>query len=311
MEQTARRRSHISVVGAFEEPTTDLEPAPYGNGYGNGDDYGNDDGYATTPHYTSHEPIPLFLSDPDGEPDPHEFTRSSDRRRAITMRILAVAVAASAAAALAVVYHSDVARVLIANAKASINSAIAEQTAAAQPPSEAVRKVPLKDPARVANPIVLARADAREMSPPPAPSREAIASAYQSAMQSQGPAPTAVAAVAPAAPALTAAPTAAPVAAAAPVKTLDPDTLATLMSRAKSMLAVGDIPPARLLLERAANAQDATAAFLLAQTYDPVVLGTRDIRTITPDPAIARDWYQKAARLGSAEAQARLAQLKN
>ena len=83
------------------------------------------------------------------------------------------------------------------------------------------------------------------------------------------------------------------------------------MSRAKSMLAVGDIPTARLLLERAADAQDATAAFLLAQTYDPVVLGTRDIRTITPDPAMARDWYQKAARLGSAEAQSRLAQLKN
>jgi hypothetical protein len=38
------------------------------------------------------------------------------------------------------------------------------------------------------------------------------------------------------------------------------------MTRAKSLLALGDVAAARLLLERAANAQDAPAAFLLAQT---------------------------------------------
>jgi TPR repeat protein len=63
-----------------------------------------------------------------------------------------------------------------------------------------------------------------------------------------------------------------------------------------------------LLLERAANAPDATAAFLLAQTYDPAVLKVRDMRSITPDPVIARDWYRKAASFGSAEAQQRLTQ---
>jgi len=41
--------------------------------------------------------------------------------------------------------------------------------------------------------------------------------------------------------------------------------------------------------------------FLLAQTYDPDVLGARDARTITPDIAEARAWYQKAAQLGSAD----------
>ena len=66
------------------------------------------------------------------------------------------------------------------------------------------------------------------------------------------------------------------------------------------MLTLGDIAAARLLLERAANAQDATAAFLLAQTYDPAVLGVRDTRSITPDPVMARDWYRKAASFGSA-----------
>jgi TPR repeat protein len=77
------------------------------------------------------------------------------------------------------------------------------------------------------------------------------------------------------------------------------------------MLTRGDIAAARLLLERAASAQDATAAFLLAQTYDPAVLGVRDTRSITPDPVMARDWYRKAASFGSADAQQRLTQLQN
>jgi TPR repeat protein len=65
------------------------------------------------------------------------------------------------------------------------------------------------------------------------------------------------------------------------------------------------------LLERAADAQEPSAALLLAQTYDPAVLGTMDMRSITPDPAIARNWYQKAASFGSLEAQQRLAQMQN
>jgi TPR repeat protein len=66
-----------------------------------------------------------------------------------------------------------------------------------------------------------------------------------------------------------------------------------------------------LLLERAANAQDATAALLLAQTYDPAVLGTRDTRSVNADADAARDWYQRAAALGSSEAEQRLALLSN
>ena len=97
----------------------------------------------------------------------------------------------------------------------------------------------------------------------------------------------------------------------APSKTLDAETLTPLLARAKKMLALGDIGASRLLLERAANAQDATAAFLLARTYDPTVLGSPDTRTITPDARMARDWYRKAAGLGSSEAQKRLTQLQN
>ena len=84
-----------------------------------------------------------------------------------------------------------------------------------------------------------------------------------------------------------------------------------LMKRAKDLLASGDIPPARLLLERAAGAQEPSAALLLAQTYDPQVLGTRDVRNINADLATARKWYQKAAQLGSADAQRRLGQMQN
>ncbi len=50
---------------------------------------------------------------------------------------------------------------------------------------------------------------------------------------------------------------------------------------------------------------------MLARTYDPEVLGKSDARSITPDPAKARDWYRKAAELGSQRAQQRLAQMQN
>ncbi len=94
--------------------------------------------------------------------------------------------------------------------------------------------------------------------------------------------------------------------AAAAVRRIDPDELAALLKRAKGLLAVGDITSARLLLERAADGQEAEAAFMLAGTYDPQVLGVQDMRSITPDPAMARSWYQKAAQLGSADAKRRL-----
>jgi hypothetical protein len=102
-----------------------------------------------------------------------------------------------------------------------------------------------------------------------------------------------------------------PEAVATPVRRMDPDELAALIKRAEGLIAIGDIPPARLLLKRAADAQAPRAALLLARTYDPAVLGTPDMRSIQPDPAAARHWYQKAAELGSLDAQKRLAEIKN
>jgi len=130
------------------------------------------------------------------------------------------------------------------------------------------------------------------------PSREEIQAAYQSAMKGGQ-----VAAVAPVAPP--------PQPAAPAARRMDPDELAGLLKRARSLLAVGDIPAARLLLERAADAQEAEAALMLGTTYDPLVIGNQDMRSITPDPAMARQWYQKAAALGSADARRRLSQIQN
>jgi len=96
-----------------------------------------------------------------------------------------------------------------------------------------------------------------------------------------------------------------------PARTLGADEVTGLFKRAKGLIAVGDIVAARLLLERAADAQDVNAALLLAQTYDPAVLGTTDVRTITPDRAAARSWYERAAGLGSVNAKQRLAQMQN
>ncbi len=234
------------------------------------------------------DPIPLFLSDPLGTPDPREFAPQDLRfGRRLIPRVFAAVLAASTLAILATVFQPDLRSLVAANAGGATVAA---------PEQPVARQVALKDSVRVTN-TMLASADTHNLPVPSTPSREAIATAYQSALQAQLPAP--VAAVQPAPPPPP------------PTKTLDAETLAALMTRAKSLIGVGDIAAARLLLERAASAGDATAALLLARTYDPAVLGTRDTRSINADASVARDWYQKAATLGSAEAQQRLAQLSN
>jgi hypothetical protein len=94
-----------------------------------------------------------------------------------------------------------------------------------------------------------------------------------------------------------------------PARLLDKEQLANLLKKGRYLLSIGDIAPARLLLERAADAHDASAAFDLAGTYDPAVLTRSRVSGITPDLAMARMWYEKALNLGHSEAQQRLAQL--
>ena len=101
----------------------------------------------------------------------------------------------------------------------------------------------------------------------------------------------------------------APAATQSPARAMDKEELANLLKRGRYLLSIGDIAPARLLLERAADALDASAAFDLAGTYDPAVLTRSHVSGIVPDLAMARMWYEKALSLGHSEAQQRLAQL--
>ena len=259
----------------------------------------------------SQDSIPLFLSDYDGEPDPSEYMTPvrKDRRLSVSSRILAAVLASAAVAILVAMFSSDATRDLIVNAKASSTTVVPAPSAAQpNPAQQTARDIALKDPTRLSAPANQT-AGVRTVTTVAvaAPTREEIAAAYQSALPSRAPAaaPAAVA-TAPIATAPVAAPANPP-----PARKLDAEEVAMLLNRAKGLLAAGDIASARLLLERAADAQETRAMLLLAQTYDPEVLGTQDIRNIVPDPAMARVWYQKAAQLGSADAQRRLAQLQN
>jgi hypothetical protein len=251
------------------------------------------DTYRSTPSTAARDdllpedPMPLFLSgggDAAIQPVFGSGTRGNRDRASVWPRIFKASIVATAAAGIALAILSmENPFALFANAKASLIGASAG-------PSSSGASAPAVQAA------VNVRAVPMASAPPPTvstPTRDEIAIALRTAHQSlpeiRQPPP----------------------AAAAPARKLDADELATLLKRARGLIAIGDIAPARLLLERAADAQEASAALLLAQTYDPAVLGTQDSRSITPDPAAARGWYQKAAQFGSRDAEQRLAQMQN
>jgi hypothetical protein len=105
------------------------------------------------------------------------------------------------------------------------------------------------------------------------------------------------------------APTASPVAEPPPaVEALSQEEVVSLRKRGQALLSVGDIASARLILTRLAEAGDADATLMLAGTFDGTVLAGLHVVGIRPDPAKARDWYMRAAELGSPEARQRLQQ---
>ena len=270
------------IAGAFDDGASGPEFMAYGS-----------TPMARDGYPLAEDPMPLFLSSDDEEEEPRQrgFGTGRETRRGtpVVPRILKAGIYAALAAAIAFAIVSvENPLAVFANAKASLIAS----ADSANPPSQPVAAVRLvsNPPAPVAQPAAVIQA----LAPAPrvTPTRDDIALALRAAHQSLPEA-------------------APPQTAAAPVRRLDPDELANLLKRAKGLIEVGDIAPARLLLERAAEAQEASAALLLAQTYDPAVLGTQDMRSITPDPAKARDWYQKAARFGSLDAKQRLAQMQN
>ena len=285
-----------------------------------------------------HEAVPLFLANYEEESHQQlsEYAFGGNRRfgsgglkKARAGRIVTGVVVVSAIAAVLALFSIDSTRAVI------FNASLGGGGGSAPPPVQLAAAVPEPAlPQRIAAPPLAAEPTGAEIAaarrtPPNAlasasPTRDEIAAAYQSALKGKVavPEPVArdaareVAAVVPAAPVVAAVAPAVrepvPVTReAAPVRRIDPDELEALLKRAKGLLAIGDITSARLLLERAADAQEAEAALMLAGTYDPQVLGSQDLRSVTPDPTAAKVWYQKAAQLGSADAKRRLGQLQN
>ena len=312
VDQTPRYRPYDPDVDIHDKTLTDRRVAPY----------------KFEQSVRTEDPVPVFLSDYDGEPDPSEYVTPLRKhgRRSISARILAGVLATAAAAILFAMFSSDATRDIIVNAKASIAASLPAPYAALQP-----------DPAQLSahdtqlmNPNDAARLSAPANQTPGvravttvavAPTREEITTAYQSAMPGgRAPAATPLAATPRGAPAPVAAapPAAAPVAALplAPVPEpmirgdaihrLDPNEIASSLRRADDLIASGDLAAARLVLRRAANAGDARAAMALAGTYDPVILEKLGVHGFVPDVAMARVWYEKAKKFGSAEAPQRL-----
>jgi len=304
-DQTPRYRSSDYDVDIRDKSLIDRRMAPYKSGQS-----------ARTDSHAE-DPVPLFLSDYDGEPDPSEYMAPlrKDRRLSVSSRILAGVLATTAVAILFAMFSSDATRDIIVNAKASIAASLPAPYAAAQPDSAQLtaRDTQLKNPkdaARLSAPATQTPGARSITTVAVAPTREEITTAYQSA--------TKEAATPPGAPVAAGPPAAAPVAALPPapvrepmipgdaIHRLDPNEIASSLRRADDLIASGDLAAARLVLRRAANAGDAQAAMTLAGTYDPVILEKLGVHGFVPDVAMARVWYEKAKKFGSAEAPQRL-----
>ncbi len=91
---------------------------------------------------------------------------------------------------------------------------------------------------------------------------------------------------------------------------LSPEIQKSMFERAERMMSGGDIAGARLILRYMAEHGVAGAAFAMGQSYDPGFLQDIYVRGGDPsDVAKAREWYRRAADMGSADARSRLTAL--
>ncbi len=86
--------------------------------------------------------------------------------------------------------------------------------------------------------------------------------------------------------------------------------LSPLQAGAVRLLRSGDVSGARLLLERASMSESGRALFLLAQTYDPIVLTELGLTEVRGDAAKAGELYERAQNLGIQQSAIRLAPTK-
>ena len=95
------------------------------------------------------------------------------------------------------------------------------------------------------------------------------------------------------------------------VPSLNSDQIAALVKVADDLLHNGDVAAARTVLKRAAAAGNARAALELAMTFDQAFLTKWGVVGFGPDLAQAREWYERAIKLGSTEASRHLERLAN
>src|SRR5260370_22745043 len=157
VKQTTYGRSHDSDFETFDEDITGNRVAPHKFGR------------SAKTDYPANEPVPLFLSEYDDEPDPREFINPLRKRRASNSLRILLGVSAAAAVAILFALFSSATRGIIVNAKASIAAVLPGPSAAAHPdPAQLTAHdiqlkdpVQLKDPARLSGPIVQPSGSAR------------------------------------------------------------------------------------------------------------------------------------------------------
>ena len=88
------------------------------------------------------------------------------------------------------------------------------------------------------------------------------------------------------------------------------DRVETLMDHGNKMIAVGYFAGARAYFERAAEAGSGEAALAVGATYDPDFIAALGVQGIKPEPAAAKDWYDRAEALGVTDRDMKLAGLK-
>jgi hypothetical protein len=299
VDQTPRYRPYDHDVDIHDKTLTDRRVAPY-----------KFELSVRTDSYTE-DPVPAFLSDHDREPDPSEYMTPlrKDGRRSVSARILAGVLVTAAAAIVFAMFSSDATRNIIVKAKASIAASLPAYAALQPDPAQlTARDAQLRnsnDAARLSAPANQTSGVRAVTAVAVAPTPEEITTAYQNAMPDGRAAATPPPAAAPVA-ALSPPPVPEPMILGDAIHRLDPNEIASSLRRADDLIASGDLAAARLVLRRAANAGDARAAMTLAGTYDPVILEKLGVHGFVPDVAMARVWYEKAKKFGSAEAPRRL-----
>jgi hypothetical protein len=77
----------------------------------------------------------------------------------------------------------------------------------------------------------------------------------------------------------------------------------SLIAQGDQFLSKPDVPSARLLYQRAAEAGDGRGALRMGMTFDPVFLARWRLRGIRADRTQAIAWYRRASALGTADAE--------